>query len=158
MTNLAHKDGGLLMKSGGLATSCSCCCVTDICYQLSQGEDADNLFSATECTVTDTVVGGTFTIYLFSYFFTECSLGTSDCPLLIRGEWSFTNAAEVNGPVFGCISAGGTLDATLCTPGNSVAPYCQATCNGADGIWYLSPCDGATDFDYTVTFTVRARL
>lgn len=31
MTNLAHKDGGLLMKSGGLATSCSCC-TNGLCF------------------------------------------------------------------------------------------------------------------------------
>ena len=158
MTNLAHKSGGLVMKSGGLGTSCGCCCDTDICYRLNQGESADDLFSATECTVTDTVVGGTFTTYLFSYFFTECSLTTGDCPLLVRGEWSFTNASKVNGNQFGCISAGGSLDATICTPASGVEPYCQAECNGSDIMWYVQTCAGATAFDYSVTFTVRARL
>lgn len=157
MTNLAIKDGGLLMKSGGLATSCSCCCQTGLCYRLSQGEDADDLFG-TPCTVTDTVVGGTFTIYLFSYFFTNCGLGTADCPLLIRGEWSFTKAAQVNNTVWGCIAAGGTLDATICTPAANVSPFCEPACNGNDGTFFLWPCAGATDFDYTVTFTVRGRL
>jgi hypothetical protein len=158
MTNLAYKSGGLVMKSGGLGTSCSCCSTVSLCRRLELGESVDDLFSATECTATDTVTGGTFTMYLFSWFFTECGLSTADCPLLVRGEWSFTNAGQVLGGRYGCTPAGGTLDVTVCTPSGSPPGYAPVACNGSDGMWFVEPCGGAPTNNYTVTFTVRGRL
>ena len=59
MTDLAHKDGGLVMKSGGLGTSCSCCgactCPTcDACCSCAPWEWA---FEAREITPTGSFDG-----------------------------------------------------------------------------------------------------
>ena len=159
MTDLAHKDGGLVLKSGGLGTSCSCC-QSGLCKRWADAAyDPTGLFSETECTVTDTVTSGTFVVYTFAYFFDECGLDVPDCPLLVGFDFAFTN--EGKELQFGCIAAGGTLVSSRCIPacGPSGSQDCSPLCNSSDGVLVVLQCDGqVTDLDYTVTFTVRGRL
>jgi len=159
MTSLAYKSGGLVMKSGGLGTSCSCC-QSGLCKRWADASyDPEGLFSETECTVTDTITGGTFVAYRFAYFFDECDLDVPDCPLLVEFDFAFTNAGSEG--QYGCIAAGGTLVGSRCIPacGPSGSQDCSPLCTSTNVVIFVEQCVGQTTaLNYTVTFTVRGRL
>lgn len=165
MTSLAHKSGGLVHKSSGLGTSCGCC-QQGLCKR-RETEPLDNLFSTTECSITDTVTTGIQVLYSFAYAFTNCGWAVADCPFLFRHQFTLTKAAFTYVPA-GCRAANSTFDSasgnwpTLnicqpsCSSGNS---DCNPLCDGNSFFQVVERCAGQTgNLDYSVTFTLRRRL